>query len=147
MILITALCLDNDMAAQAILHYRNTPIQCIGLSPAQLLLHRRLQDFIPSHPHLYKPHPEWIAAAPKCEKTLSKHNADLIKRYNCTAHALSPLHKGDTVSIPSELKSNEIFPHRFVSFLQHHVEYWCYGELGNHHRNSLNEELYHRSPD
>ena len=50
--------LDNDMAAQAILQYRNTPIQGIGLSPAQLLLHRRLQDYIPSHPHLYKPHPE-----------------------------------------------------------------------------------------
>ena len=87
------------MAAQAILQYRNTPIQGIGLSPAQLLLHRHLWDYIPSHPHLYKPHPEWITAAQKREKTLSKCNADLIKRYNCTAHALSPLRKGDTVSI------------------------------------------------
>ena len=87
--------LDNDMAAQAILQYRNTPIQGIGLSQEQLLLHRRLRDYIPSHPHLYKPHPEWIAA----EKTLSKRNADLIKRYNRIAHALSPLCKGNTVSI------------------------------------------------
>ena len=23
----------------------------------------------------------------------------------------------------------------------------CYGEIGNHHRNSLNDELCHRSPD
>ena len=60
--------LDNDMAAQAILPYRNTPIQGIGLSLAQLLLHRRLQDFIPSPPHLYKPHTEWTAAAQKREK-------------------------------------------------------------------------------
>ena len=87
------------MAAQVILQYRNTPIQGIGLSPAQLLLHRRLRDYIPSHPHLYKPHPEWIAAGQKHEKTLSKHNADLIKRYNCIAHALSPFCKGNTVSI------------------------------------------------
>ena len=85
--------LDNDMAAQAILQYRNTPIQGIGLSPAQLLLHRCLWDLIPSHPLLYKPHPEWIATAQKCEKTLSKHNADLIKKYNCTAHALSLLRR------------------------------------------------------
>lgn len=91
--------LDNNMAAQAILQYRNTPIQGIGLSPAQLLLHRRLRDFIPSHPQLYKPHPEWIAAAQKREQRLSKRNADLIEKYNRTAHALSPLYKGDTVSI------------------------------------------------
>ena len=32
--------LDNDRAARAILQYRNTPIQNIGLSPTQLLLHR-----------------------------------------------------------------------------------------------------------
>ena len=91
--------LDNDMAAQAILQYRNTTIQGIGLSPAQLLLHRRLRDYIPSHPHLYKPHLEWIAAAQKRKKMLSKRNANLIKRYNRTAHALSSLCKGDTVSI------------------------------------------------
>ena len=40
--------LDNDWAARAVLQYRNTPIQNIGLSPAQLLLHRRLSDFVPS---------------------------------------------------------------------------------------------------
>ena len=91
--------LENDVAAQSILQYRNSPIQGIGSSPAQHLLHRRLRDFIPSQPYLYKPHPEWIATAPKSEKTLSKRNADLIKRYNRTAHALSLLCKGDIVSI------------------------------------------------
>ena len=57
--------LDNDCAARAILQYRNTPIQNIGLSPAQLLLHRRLRDFIPPQPTLYNPHAVWIAAAKK----------------------------------------------------------------------------------
>ena len=50
--------LDNDRAARAVLQYRNTPIQNIGLFPAQQLLHRRLRDFVPSHPTLYKPHAE-----------------------------------------------------------------------------------------
>ena len=91
--------LDNDRAARAVLQYRNTPIQNIGLSPAQLLLHRRLRDFVPSHPTLYKPHAEWITAARNREKSLSQRNARLIEKYNRTAHTLRPLLKGQIVSI------------------------------------------------
>ena len=90
---------DNDRAARAILQYRNTPIQNIGLSPAQLLLHRQLHDFVPSQPTLYKPHAEWIAAARNREKSLSQRNARLIEKYNCTTHTLCPLLKGQIVSI------------------------------------------------
>ena len=43
---------DNDHATRAILQYKNTSIQNIGLSPAQLLLHCRLLDFVPSQPTL-----------------------------------------------------------------------------------------------
>ena len=93
--------LDNDRAARAVLQYRNTPIQNIGLSPAQLLLHRRLRDFVPSHPTLYKPHSEWITAARNREKSLSQRNARLIEKYNRTAHTLRPLLKGQIVSIQS----------------------------------------------
>ena len=91
--------LDNDGAARVVLQYRNTPIQNIGLSPAQLLLHRRLHDFVPSHPILYKPHAEWIAAPRNREKSLSQHNAQLIEKYNRTAHTLRPLLKGQIESI------------------------------------------------
>ena len=59
--------LDTDKAARAVLQYRNTPIQGIGLSPAQFLLHRHLHDFIPARPSLYKPHPEWVKAASQRE--------------------------------------------------------------------------------
>ena len=87
--------LDNDKATRAILQYRNTPIQGIGLSPAQLLLHGWLRDSIPSQPFLYKPHPEWIAAA--------QHNAKLVERYNRHTHNLCPLQAGDTVTIQNPL--------------------------------------------
>ena len=40
--------LDNNSVAQAMLQYQNIPIQRIGLSPAQLLLHHWLCDSIPS---------------------------------------------------------------------------------------------------
>ena len=56
-------------------------------------------EIISHHLHICINQTLWIAAAQKYEKTLSKRNADLIKRYNRTAHALSPLRKGDTVSI------------------------------------------------
>ena len=55
--------LDNDRVERAALQYQNMPIQNIGLSLAQLLLHRRLHNFVPSYPTLYKLHAEWIAKA------------------------------------------------------------------------------------
>ena len=61
--------LDNDNIAQAILQNRNNPIQSIGLSLAQLLLHHRLRDSIPSQPTLYKPCPEWHHATRKSSTT------------------------------------------------------------------------------
>ena len=87
------------MAAQAILQYRNTHIQGIGLSLAQLLFHRRLRNLIQSHPHLYKPHPEWIAAAQKREKYYP--NAmQTSSKSTIVLHMPYPLlRKGDTVSI------------------------------------------------
>ena len=91
--------LDNDRAARAILPYRNTPIQNIGLSPAQLLLHRRLRDFIPPQPTLYNPHADWTAAAKNREAILSRRNARLIEQYNKTTHNLCPLQKGQIVTL------------------------------------------------
>ena len=40
--------LDNDKAGRAILQHRNTPLKDLGLSPAQLLLHRKIRDHIPT---------------------------------------------------------------------------------------------------
>ena len=55
--------IDNDKVARAILQYRNTPIAGINLSPAQLLLHRQLKDFMPGPSILYIPHEKCITAA------------------------------------------------------------------------------------
>ena len=93
--------LDNDNVARAILQYRNTPIQSIGLLPAQLLLHRRLRDSIPSQPILDKPHPEWVSAAHRYEEMLHHPNAKIVDGYNKYTHNLPPLQDGDTVAIQS----------------------------------------------
>ena len=75
------------------------PIHNIGLSPAQLLPHRQLRDFVSFQPTLYKPHGNWIATAPNCEMSLSRWNTCLIEWYNRTAHTLCPLQKGQIVAI------------------------------------------------
>ena len=96
--------LDNDKFARAIMQYRNTPIAGIGLSPAQLYLHRQLRDFIPSRPVLYKPDIRWIKAAEKREEFAAQRNAKLKERYNATAHNLSPLGIGDSVAVQNKQK-------------------------------------------
>ena len=91
--------LNNDSAARAVLQYRNTPIQEIGLSPAQMLLHRRLRDNLPAQPCLYKPHPEWVMAAQQREQLLRRRDARLVEAYNRSAHSLPQLAVGDVVVI------------------------------------------------
>lgn len=94
--------LDNDKVAQAVLQYRNTPIQGLGFSPAQLLLHRHLRDAIPTRPRLYRPHRDWVVAAQQREAALSSRNAKLVERYNQTAHPLSPFAVGDMVALQNK---------------------------------------------
>ena len=91
--------LDNDHTARVILQYRNTPIQNIAMSPAQLLLHRWLRDFIPSQPTIFKPHANWIATTQNHNVSLSHPNTRLIERYNRITHNLCPLQKEQIVAI------------------------------------------------
>ena len=116
--------LDTDKIARAVLQYRNTPIQGLGLSPAQLLLHRQLRDCIPAHPSLYKPHKEWVTASYQREAMLSKRNTKLQLEYDRHTHNLRQLQLGDRVVL-QDLKSKrwtrsgvvvEILPHR-----QYHI--------------------------
>ena len=93
--------LHSDKVALAILQYRNTPLQDIKLSPAQILLHRQLRDGIPTHPSLHKPHKDWLITAHQRENALANRNRLVTERYNATARELPPLSIGDAVVIQS----------------------------------------------
>ena len=110
--------LDTDNAARAILQYRNTPLPDLGLSPAQLLLHRQLRDSIPTNPKHYRLHKEWVISAWEREKALARRNEASEASYNVKSHQLSPLNVQTAVRIQSKNRWDrtgriiEALPHR-----------------------------------
>ena len=69
--------LNMDKLSAALLQYRNTPLQGIGLSPAQLLFHRDLKDFLPALPNNHALHCSWDELAKARER---EHMLKRIKR-------------------------------------------------------------------
>ena len=110
--------LDNNNAARAILQYRNTPIPEVGLSPAQMLLHRQLRDSIPTNPKHYRLHKEWILSADEREKAFADRKERTETKYDSTAHPLPQLATKTLVRIQSDGKWNktgrivEVLPNR-----------------------------------
>ena len=103
--------INNDQAARAILQYRNTPLRDVGLSPAQLLLHRQLRDSIPANPKLLRPHRDWLISAEERENALAQRNKYIEDRYNAHAHDLEPLQVQTNVRIQENkrwLKTGQI---------------------------------------
>jgi hypothetical protein len=110
--------IDNDCAARAILQHRNTPLKDLGMSPAQLLLHRELRDHIPVNPSHYQLHKDWILAAAEREKLYARRNDSLEAAYNRDAHTLQPLTVQTAVMIQTKGKWDksghiiDVLPHR-----------------------------------
>lgn len=110
--------LDNDRAARAILQHRNTPLADLGMSPAQMLLHRTIRDHIPVNPSHYQLHKDWIISAEEREKLYAHRNQTLQDAYNTTAHPLQPLTVQTAVMVQTDGKWDksgyiiEALPHR-----------------------------------
>ena len=115
--------LDNDRSVRAILQHRNTPLKDLGMSPAQLLLHRELRDHVPANPSHYELHKDWVLAAKEREKLHARHSEPLEAAYNRSAHTLEPLTTQTAVMIQTKGKWNksghivDALPHR-----QYHVK-------------------------
>ena len=91
--------LNSYAASQALLQYRNTPIQQLGLSPAQILFHRNLKDGLPVDPQRLRPHKKWIDAARTREDAFRNRNSKMIKRYNQGTRSHMPISIGTAVLI------------------------------------------------
>ncbi len=91
--------LNCDKASQAFLQYRNTPLQHLGLSPAQMLFHRELRDGLPTTESRLKPNKLWVIAANQREQAFYKRNSGLIKAYNSHTRNMTRLEIGQEVSV------------------------------------------------
>ena len=94
--------LNTDNVARALLQYRNTPIQQLNVSPAQLLYGRTLRDHLPSMSDALRIRPEWHHLAEDRERALAKRHLTNIERYNEHTKALPELYIGDTVTVQNQ---------------------------------------------
>ena len=89
--------LDTDKFARALLAYRNTPLQGLGLSPAQILLGRELRDFLPFAEGKAGIRKEWRITSDERERALAKRHSLNVEKLNAYARELPQLKVGDAV--------------------------------------------------
>ena len=79
------------------LQYRNTPLQGVGLSPAQILFGRELRDFLPFAPGKAGIRKEWRITADERDLALAKKHSVDLERLNANTKELLPLDIGQQV--------------------------------------------------
>ena len=89
--------LDMDKLARAMLQYRNTPSRKDGLSPAQKLFGRPIQDVLPAHHRAFAP--EWQRSAAEADERERSHREQVESDYNRQAHNLPEIHIGSNVAV------------------------------------------------
>uniref|UniRef100_A0A3Q1F5U6 Integrase catalytic domain-containing protein n=1 Tax=Acanthochromis polyacanthus TaxID=80966 RepID=A0A3Q1F5U6_9TELE len=100
----------------ALVEYRNTPLESVGLSPAQMLMGRRLKTKLPESTSLLTPE-----RALNVHKQLKAKQAKQKKYYDQHAKPLPELHKGENVRMhfgdkwkPAVVLEKHIQPRSYV---------------------------------
>ena len=98
---ISAACTDRsmnwDMLCRSLLQYRNTPSRRDGLSPAQKLFGRPVQDHLPAHRRSFSP--EWQKSFDEAENAAEETQQESQNYYNAHAHNLPDITIGSHVAI------------------------------------------------
>ena len=98
--------IDNMRFARALLQYRNTPLQGIDLSPAQILYGRELKDCMPTLEDALIIRKEWRIAADQRERALMKRHIRSIEKYNEHSRNLPELNVHDCVAVQNQTGSH-----------------------------------------
>ena len=91
-----------DKYYRAVMQHRNTPLDGIQLSPAQLLFGRPVRDFQPVKTGLFKPSEVWVDNAEKRELAMKKRFCLARERWSLHTRALQPLQPGQKVLIQNQ---------------------------------------------
>ena len=110
--------LDEDKLTRALLQYRNTPSRKDGLSPAQKLYGRPIQDTIPAHRRAFSS--KWLIYNKDVETRALDSKQKTEEYYNRNARSLPEIHGGSNVAIQNPQTKlwdtygvvTEVGPHR-----------------------------------
>jgi hypothetical protein len=95
--------LDCDKFARAMLQYRNTKLQGLGVSPAQILFGRELRDFLPFAPGKGGIRKEWQIVAEEREIALARKHVRDMERLEAHTKELGELEIGQLVSVQNQV--------------------------------------------
>ena len=95
--------LDCDKFARALLQYRNTKLQSLGVSPAQILFGRELRDFLPFAPGKGGVRKEWQIVAEEREMALACKHVKDMERLEAHTKELGELQIGESVSVQNQV--------------------------------------------
>jgi hypothetical protein len=95
--------LATDKARRSLLQYKNTPLQGIGASPAQLLFGRQLRDWTPATKDKFRVSNVWVQSQLQRELALARQRSNLTIRYNMTTRTMPPLSPGTCVTVQSQV--------------------------------------------
>ena len=90
---------DWDKISRALMQHRNTPMDGINFSPAQLLFGRPIMDFQPIRPGQFRPAEVWVDCAEKRELALRQKLSMGGERWTQNTRQLPPLPVGQKVFI------------------------------------------------
>ena len=91
-----------DRICRALLQHRNTPLDGIQFSPAQLLFGRPIRDFLPIRPGKFSPSEVWVDCAEKRELAMRRRLSLGGERWSEHTRALAPLKVGQQVFVQNQ---------------------------------------------
>ena len=92
-----------DKFARAIMQYRNTRLQGLQVSPAQILFGREIRDFCPCPPGGGTIREEWRITAEDREKALARKHCKDLERLGAHTRNLNELEIGQSVCVQNQV--------------------------------------------